>query len=101
MRGGSDSATANTRVEYGVRDVDDHVYEHVGARDDQHTTLYERIVLLAGGGDDHAADPGQTEQQLDDDRAADQSPEADAGEGDQRERRWSQRLSRHDVARRH
>src|SRR5688500_862379 len=80
--GGSDPATANPRVENCVRNVDEHVDQHVGAGDDQHPSLDEGIVLLPRRGDDHGPAARQAEERFDDHRAADQSPEAHSGKGD-------------------
>src|SRR5215470_150117 len=72
----------DTRVEEGIREVDEEVQANDHRRDDQVHGLHDRIIELAERFEEEQPDAGQAEDRLDDHRAADverhlQSDEAD------------------------
>src|SRR6478735_3170689 len=93
----SDMGPPDPWVEVAVRDVDERVDDDVDHRDHEHRSLDHDEVAVVGGSDDQAAHPGQREEVLDDDRRADQPAEADAHQGDERERRRTERIAEEDV----
>src|SRR5262245_22506381 len=65
-------SVANPRIEDRVEEVDGEVDEDVHGRDDQHHALDDRVVSPQDGVDRQAADPGDGEDALGDDRPADE-----------------------------
>src|SRR6266540_727169 len=63
-RGAVPSVIADARIDDGV--------DHVGRRRYQHHALHHRIVPAQDGGDDQAPEPGDVEDDLGDDGAADE-----------------------------
>src|SRR5690242_7561609 len=68
-RPASASLVSNSGIEDDVGEVDGEVHEHVEARDADDHALDDGIVAPQHRGDDQAAEPGDVEDLLDDDRA--------------------------------
>src|SRR5699024_7027344 len=94
---GARSATANPRVDERVGDVHEHVDDDVEDGDDDDAADHHRQVVVLHTLHDHAAHPGEVEQPLHHHGPADEAPEADAGEGDDRDRGGPERLGHQDV----
>src|SRR5438067_9467328 len=88
----SDATTPDPRVEIGVEEIDEEVDDDVDEGDQEDGALHHCVVVLLRRGDNHGTEPGQREDLLDDDRAADQPAHADAGQRDERERRRGERF---------
>src|SRR5699024_9090712 len=93
---GARSATANPRVDERVGDVHEHVDDDVEDGDDDDAADHHRQVVVLHTLHDHAAHPGEVEQPLHHHGPADEAPEADAGEGDDRDRGGPERLGHQD-----
>src|SRR5229473_8153531 len=78
----SSTAMADPRIEHGVEHVDDEVHRHEANGDEQDHALQDDEVAGVDRADQQAADAGQREDGLDDQRAADQPADVDAGHGD-------------------
>src|SRR4051794_21352673 len=84
----SSVAMANPRIENGVEQIDDEVHHHEAHGDHQHRSLQDDQIAGVDRTDQKPADSRQRKDRLDDQRAADQSADIDAGDRDQRQRGW-------------
>src|SRR6516225_2383902 len=75
----SSVAMANPGVEHCVERVDDEVHDDEACGDQQHHALQDDEVARADRADQQPADTRQRENRLDDDSAADQAADVDAG----------------------
>ena len=80
-------------VEVGVQHVDDQVHQHEARRDEQHAGLDDRVVALHDPVQDQRPDARQREDLLDDDRAAEQVADLDAGDRDDGDQGVAQRVA--------
>src|SRR5262245_25552961 len=94
---GGRSGTADPRVEHGVQEVDEEVDEH--EQDGDHEDVALQLDVLTG--EDRLADllahPRDPEDDLDDDRAADEHADVEAGDREERQARWAQRVAPEDA----
>src|SRR5688572_8705190 len=67
------SVIAHPRVDGGVEDVDDEVEQNGEHGDDNHRSHDQRVVPVEGALDEIAADAGNGEDGLDDDRTGEKS----------------------------
>src|SRR5713226_1637139 len=88
----SSAAMADPRVEHGIEHVDREIQQHEADGDEQHHALQDDEVARIDGADQQPADAGQGEDRLDDDGAADQAADVDAGDGHERERGGLERV---------
>src|SRR5882757_2132606 len=82
----SSVAMADPWIEHGVEHVDDEVHQHESGTDQQHHALQDDEIAGRDRADQQPADARQREHRLDDDGAADQSSDIDAGDRDERQR---------------
>src|SRR5688572_32856715 len=82
----SSTAMADPRIEHGVEHVDDEVHDHEARGHEQHHALQDDEVAGVDGADQEPADARQGKDGLDDQRAADQAADVDAGHRHQGER---------------
>src|SRR5262249_47696411 len=99
----SASATSSTDishpwVESGVEQIDEEVDQHEADGDDDHHALDDEEVLLEDGRAEERPQPGQREDRLDDEGAADERRRVDADDRQQRERRRPQGVAPQDPA---
>ncbi len=99
-RSGDGAGMANPRIEHGVEHVDGEVDEHVADGDDDHGSLYGDVVTADDAVDRVLAEAVQGEDDLDDERAADEPTEVQADDGDEREGRRPEGVAQEDPARR-
>src|SRR5215831_16802438 len=92
------SLVPDTRVEEGIREVDEEVQANDHRRDDQVHGLHDRIVELAERLEEEQPDAGQAEDGLDDHRAADVERHLQADEADHRDERVLERVAQDDAA---
>src|SRR5260370_30330221 len=83
----SSTAMADPRIEHGVEHVDDEVHYHEARRDEQHNALQDDEVAGVDRADQQAADAGQREDGLDDQRAAAQPADTETRHRHQSEQR--------------
>src|SRR6185369_110140 len=93
----SSVAMTNPGVEDGVEQIHNEVHDHETGGNDQHHTLQDDEVAGINRADQEPADPRKREDRLHDDGAADQSPDIDAGDRDQRQRGRFQRVHERDA----
>src|SRR5580698_6354801 len=86
LRASSSVAMADPRIEHGVEQVDDEVHDDEAGGDQQHGALQNNQIARVDRADQEPPDARQSEDRLDDDGAADQPADIDAGDGHQRER---------------
>ena len=72
------------RVDPGVAEVDEQVGEDEEQRREQHAADDDGDVALADSPVDHETDAGSAEHRFDDEGAADERAEVDAGDGQDR-----------------
>ena len=72
---------------------------HEAHGDQQHHALQDDEIAGIDRADQKPADPRQRKDRFDDHRAADQSPDIDSGDRDQRQRRRFQRMHEQDARR--
>src|SRR3954451_7124791 len=73
------SCTAHPRIEEGVEDVDGEVHEHVADRDHGDEALDFLVLTLRDRTEELGTHPGDLEDHLDDDRAANERANVEAG----------------------
>src|SRR5690606_28062110 len=86
----SSSSIADPRIEHGVEEVDGDVHEDVADGDERDQRLDGDVLPLADRLEDQGAEPRQREDDLDDQRAAHQRADVEAGHGEQGEARRAQ-----------
>src|SRR5712675_1632178 len=96
----SSVAMTNPGVENGVEQIDDEVHDDEAGSDQKHHALQDDEVARTDRTDQKPADSGQREHRLDNDGAADQPADIDAGDRHQRQRRRLQRMHEQDARRR-
>src|SRR3954451_3051945 len=83
----SSVAMTDPGVENGVEQIDDEVHDDEAGGDQQHHALQDDEVARRNRADQEPADPRQREYCLDNDGAADQAADIDAGDRHQCQRR--------------
>src|SRR5258705_4824599 len=96
----SSVAMTNPGVEDGVEQIDDEVHDDEAGSDQKHHALEDYEVAGADRADQKPADSGQRQHRLDNDAAADQPADIDAGDRHQRQRRRVQSMHDQDARRR-
>src|SRR2546425_5929341 len=81
-RSGAGLAETDPGIQVAIQHVHDDVHADEQDRDPEDRALHERVVALNDRGEEHAADAGNREHLLDDDRAAEQLTDSDAEERD-------------------
>src|SRR3954463_4621197 len=94
----SGSGIADARVDDGVEDVDDQVRDDDEERAEQHRALDHREVAVLDRVEREAADPGDVEDGLGEDRAAEQHADVDPGGGHERRDRAAHTVAQHHAA---
>src|SRR5262249_27251881 len=94
---GSSSGMADGRVEDRVEKVRSEVGEDVPDSDDEYQALHDEVLAAADGIDESQAHARKAEQILDDDSAANERTDVDAGDREQRERRRAERVANQDA----
>src|SRR2546423_1084251 len=89
------SCTSHSWVENGIQNVDQEVHRHVADRDHGDEALDLLVLALGDGTEQLGAHARNLEHDFDDDRAADQRADVEAGDGEQRETRRPQRVEPH------
>src|SRR3954454_4365900 len=92
----SSTDIAHPWVQCGIQDVDDEVDEDESHGNDHRDALDHEEVLLEDGGDEGGTETWQREDGLDDERPSDQRGAVQSEDGEQRERRRSQRVTEQD-----
>src|ERR1700722_19269371 len=92
----SSVAMTNPGIEDGIEHVDDEIHQHVAGSHAQHDTLQDDEVAGIDRTQQQSADARQRKDRLDDDGAAHQAADIDAGDGDERQRRRFQRMHQQD-----
>ena len=82
----------DARIEPGIGQVDEKVGQHEEEHDDQHAGLHDGIVARVDGVVDQRADAGPREDDLGEDRAAEQAADAEAEHRHRRDRGILQRV---------
>src|SRR5476651_2843307 len=73
------AAMTDPRIEHGVEHIDDEVHDHEAHGHEQHDALQDDEVAGVDCADQESTKTGQREDRLDDQRAADQPADVDAG----------------------
>src|SRR3954453_17975761 len=79
----SSVALADPRIEHGIEQVDDEIHDHEACGHEQHHALQDDEIPVIERAHQQAADSRQSEDGFDDQRAADQPTDIDAGDGDE------------------
>src|SRR6266581_4090769 len=69
---------ADSGIQVAIQKVHDDVERHEQDRDREHSALNERVVTLHDGREEHAADAGDGEDLLDNDRASEELTDLNA-----------------------
>src|SRR5438067_7587017 len=91
------SGMANPWVEDGVQDVDEEVHGDVAEREDGDVALEGNVLARHDGIGDEEAHAVDVEDVLDHNGATDERADVEAGDGEQRETRGSQRMAPQDA----
>src|SRR5919106_815844 len=84
---------ADPRIDEDVEHVDHEVDEHVRGGGDEDDALHDGVVAAQDRRDDQAAEAGDVEDDLGDDRSADQDGGGDPDHGDHRHHRVAEAVS--------
>src|SRR6476660_7251288 len=98
-RSSSSVAMADPRIEHGGEHVDDEVHDDEAGGDQQHDALQDDQVAREDRADQQPADAGKGKNRLDDDGAANQPTDIDAGDRHQSQRRGFERMHEQDARR--
>src|SRR5882757_11107002 len=93
----SSVAMADPGVENGVEQIDDEVHDDEACGDQQHYALQDDEIARADRADQKPADSREGEHCFNDNSAADQAADIDAGDRHQRQRRRLQRMHEQDA----
>src|SRR5262245_22911473 len=99
-RSSSSVAMTDPGIEDGVEQIDNEVQDDEAGGDQQHHPLQDDEIVGEDRADEEPADAWKRKDRLDDQRAADQPADIDAGDRHQRQRRGLERMYEQDARRR-